>query len=348
MTAKILVVDDEPDVATLMLQKFRHQIREAVYAFFFASNGQEALELLDAHPDIDFVLSDINMPQMDGLTLLLHLRERNPLLKTVIISAYGDLANIRLAMNRGAFDFITKPIDFADLEITMEKTLEQVRQIRANLQALHDNRILKLYVDDTVLQFMRSSEGASTLLLNETIEATVVFIDICGFTAITERAPADTVVRMLNRYFDTIAHEVSSQNGQIDKFMGDAVMAVFRGDRHLVRAVDCCLAVRQAITALQSDPQDAPFFWPQVAIGLNSGEMISGNIGSSALQRLDYTVIGDSVNLAQRLQSVAQPGQILTTQAVRTQLANTPYSFHPMGEVHLKNRTQPQVIFEIR
>lgn len=129
MKSKILVVDDEADLQLLIKQKFRRQIREQQYEFIFAENGLKALETLDENPDIDMVLTDINMPEMDGLTLLIRLSEVSPLLKSVIVSAYGDMGNIRTAMNRGAFDFLTKPIDFKDLEVTMEKTLKYVVQL---------------------------------------------------------------------------------------------------------------------------------------------------------------------------------------------------------------------------
>jgi CheY-like chemotaxis protein len=114
--ARILVVDDEPDVEALVTQKFRRQMRKGEMDFVFAHDGQHALELLDGENGIDMVLSDINMPRMDGLTLLDKLGEQHANLKTVIVSAYGDMGNIRTAMNRGAFDFVTKPIEFEDLE----------------------------------------------------------------------------------------------------------------------------------------------------------------------------------------------------------------------------------------
>ena len=97
-------------------------------------NGNDALEKLQQHPDVDIVLSDINMPEMDGLTLLAKLNEVSPLIKAVIVSAYGDMENIRTAMNRGAFDFICKPVNFEDLEMTMEKTIKHVAQITGNLE----------------------------------------------------------------------------------------------------------------------------------------------------------------------------------------------------------------------
>ncbi|MFM2393462.1 MAG: hypothetical protein RLZZ546_1444, partial [Bacteroidota bacterium] len=127
---KILVADDEADLEVLIKQKFRQKIRENSYEFVFAANGVEALEKLDTNQDISIVLSDINMPEMDGLTLLAKMNEIYPLIKTVMVSAYGDIENIRMAMNRGAFDFVTKPINFDDLSITVEKTINHVEQIK--------------------------------------------------------------------------------------------------------------------------------------------------------------------------------------------------------------------------
>lgn len=128
---KILVVDDEIDMESMIRQKFRRQIREKSYDFEFAFNGLEALEKVIEYPEIGLVLSDINMPEMDGLTLLSRIKElNNSGLKTVIVSAYGDMDNIRTAMNRGAFDFITKPVNFDDLEITINKTLNEIQSIR--------------------------------------------------------------------------------------------------------------------------------------------------------------------------------------------------------------------------
>jgi diguanylate cyclase (GGDEF)-like protein len=136
MTAKILVIDDEPLLEYLILQLFRHQISTHEFEFYFAINGVQALEKLQSDGSFDLVLTDINMPEMDGLTLLENLPAIDPTLKAVVVSAYGDMQNIRTAMNRGAFDFLTKPIDFADLKITINKTLEFVRLAREKEQQL--------------------------------------------------------------------------------------------------------------------------------------------------------------------------------------------------------------------
>ncbi|MGB3079925.1 MAG: adenylate/guanylate cyclase domain-containing protein [Saprospiraceae bacterium] len=343
--AKILVVDDEADLEVLIKQKFRQKIREHAYEFVFARNGKHALEQLLAHTDVDIILSDINMPEMDGLTLLTKLNEQNSLLKSVIVSAYGDMENIRTAMNRGAFDFITKPVNFEDLELTMEKTIRHVKQMRDTMKAIKENNILRMYVDETVLNFMSTREFETSLISNDTVEATVVFFDICSFTTISENEGPDTVVKLLNSYFDLMAKEIIAQGGYVDKFIGDAIMAVFRGDYHLDRAIDASLAVRKQIEKLPSIHEHVSFT-PKVTIGINSGEMISGNIGSVSLRRLDYTVIGDAVNIAQRLQSIATPNQIVISEQAYEKVKES-FNCRKIGESILKNKTSPVVVYEV-
>jgi len=342
---KILVVDDEADLEVLIKQKFRKKIREGEYEFVFAINGKEALDQLSAHPDTKIVLSDINMPEMDGLTLLSNLNKDHKLLKSIIISAYGDMENIRTAMNRGAFDFLTKPVDFSDLEVTMEKTIQHVQELHETIKAIKENNILKMYVDENVIKFMDTQEFESYLLVNETIEATVAFIDICGFTAFSERETPDAVVKLLNKYFDVIVKEIIAQNGLIDKFIGDATMAVFKGDYHLDRAIDACLAVRKEISE-QPQNSDGIQYTPNVSIGINSGQMISGNTGSAALRRLDFTVIGNAVNTAQRLQDVAKEGQILISEENYEKIKES-FKCNKVGLVNLKNKSKPLVAYEV-
>ena len=132
MAVKILSVDDELDLELLLTQYFRRKIRKGEYEFFFAHNGIEALQTLLEHPDIDIVLSDINMPEMDGLTLLKKLKDRNnPALKVIMVSAYGEMGNIRTAMNNGAFDFAMKPIDLDDLQLTIDKAIDEINFIKS-------------------------------------------------------------------------------------------------------------------------------------------------------------------------------------------------------------------------
>ncbi|WP_340104349.1 PP2C family protein-serine/threonine phosphatase [Rhodohalobacter sp. 8-1] len=155
---KILVVDDEPDLQMLMMQKFRQKVRTKEYEFLFAENGEEALSVVSNNSDLSLILSDINMPKMDGLTLLDELQnlKRNDL-RTVIVSAYGDMDNIRTAMNRGAYDFVTKPIDFKDLETTIEKTLSEIvkflksKEMEEQLEALNHDLDMAARIQQKIL-----------------------------------------------------------------------------------------------------------------------------------------------------------------------------------------------------
>lgn len=147
MPDKILVVDDEPALELLIRQKFRKKIRSNELAFLFAGDGVEALEQLGEHPEIGLVLTDINMPRMDGLTLLTKMRDLDRVIRSVVVSAYGDLKNIRTAMNRGAFDFVTKPIDFEDLQTTVDKSIGDLRLFNEASEAKHQLSALQKELD---------------------------------------------------------------------------------------------------------------------------------------------------------------------------------------------------------
>ena len=152
---KILVVDDEPDLEPLVLQRMRRRIRSGQYTFLFAQNGVEALERLREEEDVDMVISDINMPQMDGLTLLEQIPKVDPNVRSIIISAYGDMKNIRTAMNRGAFDFVTKPLDFDDLQLTIDRTLAHLVEWREALSSR--DRLVSLENELNVASKIQSS-----------------------------------------------------------------------------------------------------------------------------------------------------------------------------------------------
>jgi phosphoserine phosphatase RsbU/P len=144
MLFKVLIVDDEADLELLIRQKFRKKIKDGELEFVFARHGEEALGALREDPALDIVITDINMPVMDGLTLLSRLSDINRILKTVIVSAYGDMPNIRMAMNRGAYDFLTKPLDFHDFELTLNKTIHEVETIKEGVRAREQLNALQI------------------------------------------------------------------------------------------------------------------------------------------------------------------------------------------------------------
>ncbi len=131
---KILVADDEEDQEELITQRFSNKDFLREYEFIFARDGLKALQLIKAHPDIEIALLDINMPEVDGLTLLQKIKEINPLLRSIMLSAYADMPNLRAAMNKGAYDFLNKPIDMTDLEMTIRKTINEVGRLKSRAQ----------------------------------------------------------------------------------------------------------------------------------------------------------------------------------------------------------------------
>jgi hypothetical protein len=142
----------------------------------------------------------------------------------------GILNNDMIGNIEGVDGVITKSINFEDLTIAMGKTWKYAEEIKYTLKAIKENNILKIYVDENVLNFMENKEFESTIMSNETIEGTVMFIDICRFTAISESTTIDKAVKMITAYFNEMVKEIMAHEGHIDQFIGDAIMAVFKGD----------------------------------------------------------------------------------------------------------------------
>jgi adenylate cyclase len=202
-TATILVVDDEPDLEALVLQKFRRQIRDGAVAFMFAHDGIEALQSLEQNPHVDLIVLDINMPRMDGLSLLQKLQEADDKKSTIIVSAYGDMSNIRTAMNRGAFDFLTKPIDFTDLEMTIDKTLRHIEMMsefrRRQIQAERAHALLSRYFSPQLAGRLAADvEGYGMEVQRREVAA--MFTDITSFTSMVEDTAPEVLSTLLNEY----------------------------------------------------------------------------------------------------------------------------------------------------
>src|SRR5438445_3669385 len=229
MRAKILAVDDEPDFELLLTQRFRRQIREEEFAFRFARHGEEALAMLAAEPDIDLILLDINMPVMDGLTLLARLREQQSPVRAIIVSAYGDMPNLRTAMNRGAFDFVTKPVDLNDLEITIRKTLDDIAKTREldrqRAAAERARTNLSRYFSPNLVELLAERDEPLGAVRRQTVA--VLFVDIVGFTRMAERLAPEAVVTMLRQFHDRMTAQIFACGGTVEKYIGDEIFAVF-------------------------------------------------------------------------------------------------------------------------
>ena len=308
--AKILGVDDEADFEALITQRFRHQIRGGEFVFQFAHHGEEALSVLDADADIDLMLLDINMPVMDGLTLLSRLRDRQSAVKAIIVSAYGDMANLRTAMNRGAFDFVTKPVDFSDLEITMRKTLadiaklREIDRLRAAAERARNN--LSRYFSPNIVEMLAAQDEPLGPVRRQTIA--VLFVDIVGFTRMAEEMAPEAVVDMLRQFHERMTAQIFACGGTVEKYIGDEILAVFgipsASDTDAVNALRCADLMLTALDLWNGEREARGEPQLEIGIGLNYGPAVLGDVGSE--HSMSFTVIGDTVNAASRLQGLTR------------------------------------------
>jgi adenylate cyclase len=308
--AKILAVDDEADFELLLRQRFRRQVREGALVFRFARHGEEALAVLAQEPDIDLLLLDINMPVMDGLTLLARLREQKAPVRAIIVSAYGDMANIRTAMNRGAFDFITKPVDLSDLEITVNKTLDDIARVRA-LERRHEaaeraRTNLARYFSPNLVEMLAERDEPLGAVRRETVA--VLFADIVGFTRMAERMMPEAVVAMLRQFHERMTAEIFACGGTVEKYIGDAIFAVFglpnAGPADAANALDCAERMLAALDVWNRERAREGEAALAIGLGLNCGSAVIGDVGSE--HGLSFTVIGDMINVAHRLQGLTR------------------------------------------
>lgn len=400
MAERILFVDDEPDMEELIKQRLRKHVREEKFILEFAGNGRLALEKLKVYDDIRIIVTDINMPEMDGLTLLSELAKLDRPTRTLVVSAYGDMQNIRSAMNNGAFDFVTKPIDFIDLDLTLEKTFQEVlyllqsldikqklqdetiERIKAQEDALrqaeentklitHQNRLLEEKVaertvelaekNDTLnLELQRSEQLLLNILPYETAQElkmsgkavaryypdiTVMFTDFKGFTHIAEKLSPEQLVQEIDEFF-TAFDLIMEKNGiEKIKTIGDAYMAASGlpavNDTH---ALDMVNAAVDIIEYMEVQKQiriaaNRPVF--DIRIGIHTGPVVAGIVGH---KKFAYDIWGDAVNLASRMESSGEAGQINISQATYDRISST-YSCIFRGEIEAKNKGKVGMYF---
>jgi adenylate cyclase len=351
MSATILFVDDEPDLEALVLQKFRRQIRDGEVTIMFARDGIEALASLERNPEVDMVISDINMPRMDGLSLLAKLQEAEDKKSTIIVSAYGDMSNIRTAMNRGAFDFLTKPIDFADLETTIQKTIRHVEMLRdvrrRQAEAERAHAALSRFFSPEIARRLAADVDGDGMEVQWRDVATL-FTDITGFTSLVETAPPHTLGELLNEYVGGMTEIVFAHEGTVAKIIGDAIQVLFNapGDQpdYATRAVACAhdldawaqdFCVRQKARGVN---------FGTTRIGIHAGPALVGNFGGSRF--FDYTAYGDSINIAARLEAANK--HLGTRICVSASVAKSAEKFQGrlIGELMLRGRSEPLRAFE--
>ncbi|MBP0115320.1 MULTISPECIES: adenylate/guanylate cyclase domain-containing protein [Bradyrhizobium] len=351
MTATILVVDDEPDLEALVLQKFRRKIRDGTVAFVFAHDGIEALASIEQHPHVDMVVSDINMPRMDGLSLLAKLQEAEDKKSTVIVSAYGDMSNIRTAMNRGAFDFLTKPIDFGDLEMTIDKTIRHVEAMREarrrQLEAERAHASLSRYFSPQIASRL-AAVGDSDGMQVHWREIATIFTDISSFTSLVETVAPDVLGALLNEYVGGMTDVVFAHEGTVAKIIGDAIQVLFNapGDQpdYARRAIACSHNLDIWAQAFRDRWKDKGVSFGATRIGVHAGPALVGNFGGSRF--FDYTAYGDTINTAARLEAANKHlGTRICVSAAAADRAGN-FQGRPVGDILLRGRSEPLRAFE--
>jgi class 3 adenylate cyclase len=358
---KIMVVDDEDDVEMLVRQKLRRQVREGEYELLFAKDGVEAMALLQAHPGTDIVFTDINMPRMDGLTLLGKIFETLPLLKAVVISAYSDMENIRTAMNRGAFDFITKPFDFEDFETTLLKTLKAVGQMRyihqleqdklnqeraANEQLRRVHEATSKFVPNEFLLSLGKSDITEVALGNHAQrQVTVLFSDIRDYTGLAEGMTPHENFNFVNAFHGRMGPLIRQHSGFVNQYLGDGIMAIF--PENPADALRAAIAMQHA-TADYNESRLRKGRQPiRVGMGMYAGDLIMGIIGDQ--HRLDAATISDTVNVASRLESLSKyfGANILLSHSCLDKMGDAG-GFHVryLGKVQVKGKYKAVRVFE--
>ncbi|HEY1780140.1 MAG TPA: adenylate/guanylate cyclase domain-containing protein [Roseiarcus sp.] len=308
--SKILAVDDEPDFELLIKQRFRRQIRDEEFDFRFAQHGEEALTALSVEPDIELMLLDINMPVMDGLTLLNELRDRQLAVQAIIVSAYGDMTNLRTAMNRGAFDFVTKPVDLSDLEITVRKALANIAKLREmerrRIAAERARSNLSRYFSPNIVELLAAQDEPLGAGRRETVA--VLFVDIVGFTRIAEGMAPEDVLALLREFHTRMTAQIFASGGTVDQYMGDGILAVFgvpaASSNDPANALNCAEMMLHALECWNDEREGRGDARLDVGIGLNFGPVVVGDVGSE--QSMSFAVIGDTVNTAARLQALTR------------------------------------------
>jgi class 3 adenylate cyclase/DNA-binding NarL/FixJ family response regulator len=400
MTERILFVDDEPDMEELIRQRLRKHVREEKFILEFAGNGRLALEKLKVYSDIRIIVTDINMPEMDGLTLLSELSKLDRPTRTLVVSAYGDMQNIRSAMNNGAFDFVTKPIDFIDLDLTLEKTVQEVlyvlqsletkqklqdetiERIKAQEEALkqaeenakliiQQNIMLEEKVAERTLELAEKNEilnvelqRSEQLLLNilpyETAQElkmsgkavaryypdiTVMFTDFKGFTHIAEKLSPEQLVQEIDEFF-TAFDLIMEKNGiEKIKTIGDAYMAASGlpaiNDTHALDMVNAAVDIIEYMEVQKQIriSESRPVF--DIRIGIHTGPVVAGIVGH---KKFAYDIWGDAVNLASRMESSGEAGQINISQCTYDRISSN-YSCIFRGEIEAKNKGKVGMYF---
>lgn len=340
---KVLIAEDNPEMRQLARDILARTGLEVITAY----DGISALDTAQKQlPDL--VLLDIDMPGMNGFDVCARLKasDETAQIPILMVTAQNDVDNRVLGLGLGADDYLTKPYNPRELIARVETRLRaktETDDLRQKGQLLR--KTFERFVHASVVEQMLQNP-AEVQLGGKLQEITVMFADLEGFTAMSERTDPQTLLSVLNRYHDLIVNMILQQNGTIDKFIGDGVMALFNTplpqENHALHAVQTALLIREALTDFHKELP--PQHRMSVNFGIHTGQAVVGNVGTNAI--MAFTAVGDTVNLASRLQGLSRNSQILISSATYEQ-AQRYIMAVPMGPLHVKNRTEAVLTYEV-
>ncbi len=364
MGACLVLADDNEafrEVTAVLLERVGYEV-------VTASDGGDALRAVAEHqPEV--VLLDIMMPGVDGLDVLQQIRERDPLMGVIMVTAFGSEEIAVKALTAGADDYLMKPLDYQEAFIRLERVLERSRlrrervRLQLELEAAHrelqerygelddsyrrireleekTRELFERYLPSQVAQYLIDDPSRANLG-GQRREVTILFADLRGFTALAEKLSPERLIEVVNGYLALATDSIFAQGGVLDKFMGDAVMAIYNSPLdqpdHALRAVKTAFEVRDNLARERMEP--ALHF----GFGINTGEAVVGNVGSEAL--MNYTAIGDTVNVAFRIQERAKGEQILLSRATYDQVKEY-VEAKPLGRMRMERRAEQAEVYE--
>jgi adenylate cyclase len=354
----LVVVDDEVDMESLFRLRFRREISEGSLEFSFFNNPIDALEAVAGDPSFDVVITDLNMPEIHGLDLIEQVETMNRPLKVIVLTAYGDIRNIRAAMMRGAFDFLMKPLDVEDLRATLNKAVSMTRRLREGLAAASRARTLSdrnRFVEDVFGRYV--SKDVMTHLLespsgrgaSERRDLTLMMADIRGFSHMVEELAPEDSVALLNDYLETATQIILSHNGTIIEILGDGLLVFFgapvEDPKAPEHAASAALELMGAIEDLNRSHRGNGYPMLALGIGVHTGSAIVGTIGSSLRQK--YAALGSSVNLVSRIEDQTIGGQVLISEATLAALGDMAVTQGSPSELRLKGLARPVMVHDL-
>jgi class 3 adenylate cyclase/ActR/RegA family two-component response regulator len=339
------------------LSRFGHSVETA-------ESGRQALEMMRGG-EFDLVLLDILMPEMNGFQALREIQSDESLreIPVIVASSLHEIDSVARAIALGAADYLPKPFNTVLLRTRIGACLEKKRlrdqelfylreleRLNQDLEARNEfiRRTFGRYTSDELVErLLETSEGLK--LGGESRRVTILMSDLRGFTSLAERLSPEQIVALLNTYLGEMAEVILQYQGLIDEFIGDAILAIFgapiQREDDATRAVACAVAMQLAMDSVNEENRRAGL--PEIAmgIGINTGEVVVGNIGS--VKRAKYGVIGSHVNLTSRIESFTAGGQILISESTREAVGDA-FKIDGQMSVEAKGVERPIRIYDVR